>query len=144
MKRNFILLFICFSLTALFSEQYFVCIGSFSSEKYLDEYIKNLSVAKIDVNIQKVTVKGQKYTRVLLKDSFEKIEDAKKASLEFSSNPTIVNQKITGLWVVKDIKVQKYSKSKSTKKADVDKKTEIKNEVKTDTTSDEKKILIIE
>ena len=95
---------IIFLLTLLFSvpvfsEDWYLCMGSFKNEKNAQSLVESLKYNGFDSIIDNYEKNSELYYRVLLAQSYSDRNTARSKIKEFENNPVIKKLKINGIWI---------------------------------------------
>ena len=95
---------IIFLLTLLFSvpvfsEEWYLCMGSFKNEKNAQSLVESLKYNGFDSIIDNYEKNSELYYRVLLAQSYSDRNTARSKIKEFENNPVIKKLKINGIWI---------------------------------------------
>ena len=100
MKRYLvILLFLMFSISLIFCNKWFVCLGSFKVEQNAINFVKLLEEKGFEAGIDQQFVNGELFNRVLLKIDFDDIEMAREKRDVVLDNKGLVGLKLKDLWL---------------------------------------------
>ena len=128
MKRIFCLCFLLIISVSSFSEEkefsyskeWHVCVGSYKVKKNALNRIEQLKKYDIEIFCSEASVKDEVYYRLITKEKFDSIQDARKFRDELSSSKTADELGLTGLWVCQrmikksSIKLEKNSVEENT------------------------------
>ena len=128
MKRIFCLCFLLIISVSSFSEEkefnyskeWHVCVGSYKIKKNALNRIEQLKKYDIETFCSEASVKDEVYYRLITKEKFDSIQDARKYRDELSSSKTADELGLTGLWVCQrmikksSVKLEKNSVEENT------------------------------
>lgn len=98
-KFIIIFCFFFFTLSVLFSEVWFVCLGSFTKEDNAKKFVKLLKDKGFDASIDTREINGTIYHRVLLLLDFEAVDEARAKRDMLLTDAGIIALKLKDLWV---------------------------------------------
>jgi hypothetical protein len=101
MRSKMICLFIFFIFISfsVFTADYYICLGSFQDAKSYSQYIKLLNDNGIGIVLEKVTVKGKVYTRIIYNKKFNRFDLVKMELKKMLNNPAVLKYHIKNLWI---------------------------------------------
>lgn len=131
MKKIFALIISLFCLTAVFAEDWYVCLGSFTKKEYLDTYITALKKNKIPTFTQPYTdKKGVNWIRVFYDEGFKNADTARMIRDSLQPKKVFKDFKMDGLWICQTTKpgteTVKTTAKTTTKPAKIESKIEPK------------------
>jgi len=105
MKKIIAVIISLFCLTAVFAEDWYVCLGSFTKKENLDTYIAALDKNKIPNFTQPYTdTKGVKWTRVFYDEAFKNADTARMVRDSLQPKKVFKDFKMDGLWICQTTK----------------------------------------
>ena len=141
-KLIYSLIFLIFVSFSIFCTDYYICLGSFLDAKSFTKYVKLLNVTGIGTVLEKVTVKGKVYTRVIYNKKFSTFNLVNAEIKKMHNNPAILKYHIKNIWIrpgtlinetnvtSEIMKINSNENNKQVVKSDANKKEELKQEVK--------------
>lgn len=100
MKRYLaILLFLMFSISLIFCNKWFVCLGSFKAEQNAINFVKLLEEKGFKAGIDKQFINGELFNRVLLKIDFDDINLAREKRDVVLNEKGLLGLKLKDLWL---------------------------------------------
>ena len=103
-----------------YSKEWHVCVGSYKVKKNALNRIEQLKKYDIETFCSEASVKDEVYYRLITKEKFDSIQDARKYRDELSSSKTAEVLELTGLWVCQrmikksSVKLEKNSVEENT------------------------------
>lgn len=158
--KRFSIIFILTLLFSLpvFSQDWYLCVGSFKNEKNAQTLVESLKYNGFDSIIDNYEKDSELYYRVLLAQSYSDRNLARSKIKDIEKDPIIKKLKISGIWictasdkitkktetqtpldVTNELVIEKEAEKKTTKTVDTNPKTSEKTSSKTKATESTKK-----
>nr|MCR5765969.1 SPOR domain-containing protein [Treponema sp.] len=158
--KRFSIIFILTLLFSLpvFSQDWYLCVGSFKNEKNAQTLVESLKYNGFDSVIDNYEKDSELYYRVLLAQSYSDRNLARSKIKDIEKDPIIKKLKISGIWictasdkitkkvetqtpldVTKELVIEKETEKKTTKTVETNPKTSEKTSSKTKATESTKK-----